>query len=113
MQNILRQLDDISHDDEFSNAVGEIRREIVSFKAAQKAAEDEGRDLVIAIVGRVKSGKSSFLNALLFDGENVLPQAATPMTAALTFIRYDEKCHAEVEFFSNGDWEGFKAKAEY
>ena len=113
MQEILKRLDAVSHDDEFSNAVGEIRREIVSFKAAQQAAEDEGRDLVIAIVGRVKSGKSSFLNALLFDGENVLPQAATPMTAALTFIRYDEKCHAEVEFFSKGDWEGFKEKAEY
>ena len=111
MQNILKKLDAISHDDEFSNAVGEIRREIRSFEAAKKAAEDEGRDLVIAIVGRVKSGKSSFLNALLFDGESVLPQAATPMTAALTFIRYDEKCHAEVEFFSEGDWKGFEAKA--
>ena len=111
MKNILRQLDAISHDGEFSSDIDEIRREITSFEAAKKAAEDDGRDLVIAIVGRVKSGKSSFLNALLFDGESVLPQAATPMTAALTFIRYDEKCHAEVEFFSEGDWKGFEAKA--
>ncbi len=112
MRDVLEKLASIAHDDKFSDSVDEIRREIKSFDAALKAAEDDGRDLVIAIVGRVKSGKSSFLNALLFDGESVLPQAATPMTAALTFIRYDKKCHAEVEFFSKGDWEGFEAKAK-
>ena len=112
MLNILKRLGALPHEEAFSDSVDKICREIKSFEAAQKAAEDEGRDLVIAIVGRVKSGKSSFLNALLFDGESVLPQAATPMTAALTFIRYDEKCHAEVEFFSKGDWEGFEAKAK-
>ena len=96
---------------DFAEDVDAIRREVKSFEEAQKAVEDENRELVIAIVGRVKSGKSSFLNALLFNGESVLPQAATPMTAALTFIRYDETCHAEVEFFSKGDWDKFKDKA--
>lgn len=106
---IITKLDQLVVD--FPEQVDEIRREVKSFEEAQKEVEDENRDLVIAIVGRVKSGKSSFLNALLFDGEDVLPQAATPMTAALTFIRYDEKCHAEVEFFSPGDWSKFKEKA--
>lgn len=46
------------------------------------------RNLKLGIVGRVKAGKSSFLNALLFDGEEWLPKAATPMTAALTRITY-------------------------
>ena len=105
---LVEQLQPLEAD--FAEDVDAIRREVKSFEVAQKAVEDENRDLVIAIVGRVKSGKSSFLNALLFKGESVLPQAATPMTAALTFIRYDKTCHAEVEFFSEGDWETFKRK---
>ena len=42
--------------------------------------------LTIGIVGQMKVGKSSFLNAFLFKGEPVLPKAATPMTSGLTII---------------------------
>lgn len=65
--------------------------------------ENEKRLLQIGIVGRVKAGKSSLLNALLFDGKNILPKAATPMTAALTQISYGDELCAEVEFFSRND----------
>ena len=65
----------------------------------------EGRTLKIGIVGEVKAGKSSFLNALIFDGEDVLPKASTPMTAALTKITYSEKQKAKVVFYSKRDWE--------
>ena len=67
------------------------------------AIEDENRLLKIGIVGRVKSGKSSLLNALLFEGESILPKAATPMTAALTTLSYGESLAAEVEFFTQED----------
>ena len=50
--------------------------------------EVENRLLQIGIVGRVKAGKSSLLNALLFKGKTVLPKAATPITAALTILSY-------------------------
>lgn len=63
------------------------------------------RTLKIGIIGQVKAGKSSFLNALVFDGEDILPQAATPMTAALTKIVYGEKAQAEVFFYTPQDWE--------
>ena len=63
------------------------------------------RDLKIGIIGQVKAGKSSFLNALIFEGEDVLPKAATPMTAALTRITYSEKPSAKVVFYSVNDWE--------
>lgn len=36
------------------------------------------RKLSIAVVGRVKAGKSSFLNSLLFDGKDVLPARSPP-----------------------------------
>ena len=75
---------------------------------------DEDRLFRIAVLGQMKAGKSSFLNALLFDGKGVLPAAAEPMTAALTVIRYAEKCRAEVNFYSKAEWDGLqKCAAEY
>ena len=66
---------------------------------------DQSRMLKIGIIGRVKAGKSSLLNALLFNGENILPKAATPMTAALTIMQYGDSVRAEVDFFSQQDIE--------
>lgn len=77
---------------------------------AIKQIEEEGRLLQIGIVGRVKAGKSSLINALLFDGKPVLPKAATPMTAALTIISYGKKLSAEVEFFSENDIENIRVE---
>ena len=70
--------------------------------------EEEGRVLKIGIIGRVKAGKSSLLNALVFDGEDILPKAATPMTAALTVLEYAEKPTAEIDFFSQEDIDDIK-----
>lgn len=70
--------------------------------------QDENKLLRIGIVGRVKAGKSSLLNALIFDGEDVLPKAATPMTAALTIMKYSEQMRAEVDFFSDEDLKKLK-----
>lgn len=71
---------------------------------------EEGRVLKIGIIGRVKAGKSSMLNALLFDGNDILPKAATPMTAALTIMEYSENVHAEVDFFTQKDIDEIKEK---
>ena len=73
---------------------------------------DEDRLLKIGIVGRVNSGKSSLLNALLFGGQSIIPKAATPMTAALTTLSYGETPLAEVEFFTQEDMEDIKDKYE-
>ena len=72
----------------------------------------ENRLLQIGILGRVKAGKSSLINALLFNGNSILPKAATPMTAALTIISYAEEISAEVEFFKQKDIENIKQEAE-
>ena len=98
--------------EDFSSNCAEIRREVASWQKQIEALEKEDRDLTIAIVGRVKSGKSSLLNALFFEGRSVLPQAATPMTAALTFLKYDDHYHAEVEYFTKKEWEGFEELAK-
>ncbi|MGL2911996.1 dynamin family protein [Helicobacter pylori] len=68
-----------------------------------KEMQAEDRDLKVGIIGRVKAGKSSLLNALIFDGVEVLPKAATPMTASLTVLKYADTLSAEVEFYSPKD----------
>ncbi|GAA8031896.1 dynamin family protein [Helicobacter pylori] len=68
-----------------------------------KEMQDTDRDLKVGIIGRVKAGKSSLLNALIFEGKEVLPKAATPMTASLTVLKYAQNLSAEVEFYSPKD----------
>ncbi|WQT14358.1 dynamin family protein [Helicobacter pylori] len=68
-----------------------------------KEMQAEDRDLKVGIIGRVKAGKSSLLNALIFEGVEVLPKAATPMTASLTILKYAKTLSAEVEFYSPKD----------
>ncbi len=68
-----------------------------------KEMQAEDRDLKVGIIGRVKAGKSSLLNALIFEGVEVLPKAATPMTASLTTLKYANTLSAEVEFYSPKD----------
>lgn len=89
-----------------------IKSNMQSYKADIENAKNTERLLRIGIVGQVKAGKSSLLNALLFEGESVLPKAATPMTAALTIIKYGESFKAEVQFYTTQDWNDMKAAYE-
>lgn len=75
-------------------------------------AQQDARKLNIGIVGAMKAGKSSFLNACIFGGRDVLPKAATPMTAALTRIRYSETPQATVHFYERKDWEKIEDNAQ-
>lgn len=81
---------------------------------ALKKKEKEIRTLKIGIVGRVKAGKSSLLNMLFFGGKDVLPKAATPMTAALTCLRYSEHddYRAEIECFTDKDIQEIEKSAK-
>lgn len=65
--------------------------------------DEEQRLLSIGIIGRVKAGKSSLLNAVLFGGQDILPKAATPMTASLAIVTHGEQFAAAVEYFSPQD----------
>jgi hypothetical protein len=59
--------------------------------------------LTIGVIGQMKCGKSTFLNAFLFQ-DTILPVASTPMTAALSFITYGEKKEILVEFYDESEW---------
>ncbi len=68
-----------------------------------KGMQAENRGLKVGIIGRVKAGKSSLLNALIFERKDVLPKAATPMTASLTILKYAQNLSAQVQFYSQKD----------
>lgn len=60
--------------------------------------------ITIGVVGQIKSGKSTFLNALIF-GKEVLSTDVNPETATLTFIQYADETKAIVEFYDLNDLE--------
>jgi tRNA U34 5-carboxymethylaminomethyl modifying GTPase MnmE/TrmE len=66
----------------------------------------EKEKIAIGIIGQVKHGKSSLLNALIFE-KPVLPTSSTPMTSNLSVITYGEKTKAAVEFYSKKEWQQF------
>lgn len=67
--------------------------------------------LSIGVMGQVKAGKSSFLNQLLFDGQPLLPEAATPKTANLTRIRHAEAPCFTAHFYTPESWAVLEALA--
>ncbi len=64
----------------------------------------EGKLLQIGVMGQLKSGKSTFVNALLFGGKPVLPRGATPKTANLTVLQYGDKDLLRVTFYTREEW---------
>ena len=68
-------------------------------------------ELTIGVIGQMKSGKSTFLNAFLFE-DDVLPAAVTPMTAALSVITYGPEKKLVAEFYSEDEWQEQLATAK-
>ncbi len=85
----------------------DIATKFKEFKEGGEALINEGKILKIGVVGQVKAGKSSFLNSLMFAGEDVLPKASTPMTAGLTILEYGENNKFEVEYYTANEWNEF------
>ena len=67
--------------------------------------------LTIGVIGQMKAGKSTFLNAFMFE-RDVLPAATTPMTAALTVITYGPEEKIDVEFYNNEEWDEQRLTAQ-
>ncbi len=92
--------------------VSKLKKIEEEFQKNAKSKEESDRLLRIGIIGQIKRGKSSFLNALFFNNEDILPKAATPMTAALTKIRYAKEPFAEVEFYTRSDFSIIENEAQ-
>lgn len=119
MNNSLNSLQDT-----MNNYCNQLAKQAVNFTEAETLLElkqdladkiarfsaDEQR-LSIGIMGQVKAGKSTFLNALLFNGNPVLPEAATPKTANLTRITYGAEPKLVVEYYELEEWQALEQKA--
>lgn len=88
----------------------ELKAQAKNLQDNLRAVREEGRNLRIAVIGQMKAGKSSFLNAAIFN-RDLLPKADTPMTAALTKITYGPQTQAEIEFYSADDWADIEQRA--
>lgn len=101
-----------SDNEEIKKIFSRIKEKVCDIKEGGDRLKRDNEILKIGVVGQVKAGKSSFLNSLLFEGENVLPRASTPMTAGLTVLEFGEKNVFSVEYYTAKEWEKFEDKAK-
>ena len=73
----------------------------------RKDLEDER--FLVAVCGRIKAGKSTLLNALLFQ-DWVMPTDDMPLTAKNTLVEYGEQKALEVTFFNREEWNALTAQ---
>lgn len=72
----------------------------------------DSQTLHIGVVGKMKAGKSSLVNAAIF-GSEALPTGPDPVTVTLTEVSYGEKDEVVVELLSESDIAELKEKAAY
>ncbi len=77
-----------------------------------KGMQAENRGLKVGIIGSTNTGKSSLLNALIFEGKDVLPKAATTETSSLTILKYAQNLSASAQFYDEKDIEELKRDHE-
>ena len=106
MEKIISKIGELDKYKEYlsnNSDISSFNESLKNLKISLEEKRQEGRIFKLGIVGQMKTGKSSFLNEYLF-GEEILPTAATPMTAALTLIKYSDENKAEIEFYNRDDW---------
>lgn len=99
----------------FNKGVATISALVDKYKKSGRFTEDmvesvtnalDGQELRIAVIGKMKAGKSSFTNALIFH-QNVLPSGPEPTTVTLTEIAYTDDpskdSKVEVELLTQSD----------
>lgn len=72
----------------------------------------DSQTLYIGVVGKMKAGKSSLVNAAIF-GSEALPTGPDPVTVTLTEVSYGDKDEVVVELLSESDIAELKEKAAY
>lgn len=106
-ESIIEDLESVGYDG-FETSLYELKRILKEFSEGSTELITESKTLKIGIVGQVKAGKSTFLNSMFFNGEDILPKASTPMTAGLTVIEYSDDNVVEIEYYNSKDWEIFE-----
>ena len=61
-------------------------------------------DFLVAVLGRFKAGKSSFLDHLI--GRNILPVGVVPVTSVVTEISYGKEDRVQIQFHNGRTAQG-------
>ena len=100
LESRLRKLEETGYDVALLRLIEQLvtRHGLVEFRTRidSLASRLEDNNLEVAFFGRVSSGKSSLLNALL--STNVLPVGINPITAVPTKLRYGPTLRADVAY---------------
>lgn len=80
-----------------------------AYQASRKSLDED--KLVIAVAGKMKAGKSTLINAMLFN-RHALPTSVTPETASITRILKGDSDKIEVVLYSKSEWEAIKKESE-
>lgn len=83
------------------------KEEVSFFESINRQIEDyvenvKNPSYQIAIVGAIKAGKSTLINALI--GHELASTNVTPETATLTKFRYSEKNSLKIKFYTRNEW---------
>ena len=88
-------------------------QKILDEKTYREILEELNNEKIkIAVIGQMKYGKSTFINSFIFHS-NYLPTSSTPMTAALSEIKYSENEKYVVHFFREEEFELLKKQEEF
>ena len=96
-QVLLNNLKKEEYFDSFSNFFENINSEIENYIKDVKNPTYQ-----IAIVGAIKAGKSTLINALI--GDDLASVSVTPETATLTKFRYSKENYVKIKFYTNDEW---------
>lgn len=66
----------------------------------------------VSVCGQIKAGKSTLLNALLFE-EELLPVDVTPETSTLTKISHGNEFKACITFYDADEWSKLNSRDEF
>ena len=93
---LLNELKDEEYFELFKNFFESINNDISTYIEKSIIANYE-----IAIVGAIKAGKSTLINALI--GEDLASVSVTPETATLTKFKYSKENYVKVKFYTKED----------
>jgi len=97
LSHILKEVEALFPDAELQEAFKKHEKAIAQYKEFVKNPE-----IQVAVVGAVKAGKSTLLNAIL--GDEIASTNVTPETATLTIFKASDKNYVKVFFYTDDDW---------
>ena len=101
IEKLSQKLEEVSNlypdDEKFQKLYKEHKKEMVQYKDLADTCE-----IQVAIVGAIKAGKSTLINAIL--GDDIASVDVIPETATLSIFKASEKNYIKIFFYTDEDW---------